>query len=229
MPLTVGDDRVPVRLRRHPRARRLTLRIDAEEPAVALILPQRSSVASALRFLEANTQWVAARLAALPPRIAFADGVAVPVLGVPHVIRHRPESRGRGAVWIAAGEIGVAGEAAHLARRVRDHLRDLARRELAQRTRALAAGIGREIGRVSVRDTRTRWGSCSADGNIAFCWRLILAPEAALHYVVAHEVAHLVHLNHGRRFWRLVAAMAPEWRAQRQWLARNRVRLLRIG
>src|SRR5438270_786943 len=81
--------------------------------------------------------------------------------------------------------------------------------------------------RRTVRDTRSRWGSCAAAGNLSFSWRLILAPEAVLDYVVAHEVAHLVHMNHGPRFWRLVETLAPDARRHRAWLARNRARLLR--
>ena len=80
-----------------------------------------------------------------------------------------------------------------------------------------------------MRDTRTRWGSCSASGNLCFSWRLVFAPEEVLDYVVAHEVAHLVHMNHGTRFWRLVEKLCPGAERQRVWLNRNRARLLRIG
>jgi predicted metal-dependent hydrolase len=207
----------------------MALRIDAQDAAVDLVLPPRTSLPRALSFLEANRQWLEDKLAALPPWIAFAEGAEVPVMGVPHRVRHLPKSRGRGAVWMEAGEIRIAGEAEHLPRRLRDFLRELARHEMGERARRLAAEIGRSVGRVTVRDTVTRWGSCSADGNLAFSWRLILAPEAVLHYVVAHEVAHLVEMNHGRRFWRLVRKLAPEADAQRLWLGRNRDRLLRVG
>ena len=128
----------------------------------------------------------------------------------------------------ADGEILVGGEAARVARRVRD-----ARRTrpagVRLRSRTLDESIGRKVTRVSVRDTKSRWGSCSAEGTLAFSWRLILAPERVLDYVVAHEVAHLVHLNHGVRFWRLVEKLAPGAATQREWLSANRVRLLRFG
>ncbi len=123
----------------------------------------------------------------------------------------------------------MSGDKLHLARRVRDHLRERARRELSTRARVLAERIERTIVRVSVRDTRTRWGSCSASGNLCFSWRLVFAPEEVLDYVVAHEVAHLVHMNHGTRFWRLVEKLCPGSDRQRVWLNRNRARLLRIG
>jgi len=227
--LSLMDGAVPVRVSTHPRARRMALRIDPQGEAVDLVLPPRSSLARALAFFEENRRWLERRLAALPPRTVFADGALVPLLGVPHRIRHVPRSRGRGAVWIEEDEILVSGERAHVARRVRDHLRELARRELMARARPLADSIDRKIVRVSVRDTRTRWGSCSATGNLCFSWRLIFAPEEVLDYVVAHEVAHLIHMNHGKRFWRLVEKLAPGAGRQRLWLNRNRARLLRIG
>jgi predicted metal-dependent hydrolase len=207
----------------------MALRIDAQDTAVDLVLPPRTSLPRALSFLQANRQWLEDRFAALPPRTSFEPGAAVPILGVLHAIRHLPEARGRGAVWIDKGAICVAGGEEHLTRRVRDFMREMARREMGGRARLLADRIGRKIGRVTVRDTSTRWGSCSADGNLAFCWRLIMAPEPVLDYVVAHEVAHLIEMNHGPRFWKLVEGLATDVDGQRQWLHDNRARLLRIG
>jgi predicted metal-dependent hydrolase len=227
--LSLMGGAVPVRVSQHPRARRMALRIDPQGETVDLVLPPRSSLARALEFFETNRRWLERRLAALPPRTEIADGVDVPLLGVLHRIRHVRSSLGRGAVWIEDSEILVSGGKVHLARRVRDHLRERARRELSTRARVLAERIERTIVRVSVRDTRTRWGSCSASGNLCFSWRLVFAPEEVLDYVVAHEVAHLVHMNHGTRFWRLVEKLCPGSDRQRVWLNRNRARLLRIG
>ncbi len=227
--LSLMSGAVPVRVTMHPRARRMALRIDPQGEAVDLVLPPRSSPARALAFFEDNRRWLERRLAALPPRTMFAEGALVPLMGVPHRIRHMPTSLGRGAVWVEREEIRVAGEHAHLARRVRDHVRELARQELLARARRLAETIDRKVVRVSVRDTRTRWGSCSTTGNLSFSWRLIFAPEDVIDYVVAHEVAHLVHMNHSRQFWRLVERLAPGAERQRRWLNRNRAQLLRIG
>jgi len=228
-PLSHSTGRVPVRVRVSRRARRLALKIDAIGDAVELVLPPRTSLPRALNFLKSNRDWVERRLAALPPRVVFADGETVPVLGVPHRIRHVARAREHGPVWIAGGEIRVSGDAAHVARRVRDFLKEKAREELSRRARRLAQALGREVGRISVRDTTTRWGSCSANGNMAFSWRLIMAPQPVLQYVVAHEVAHLVEMNHGLRFWKLVDRLVPNVERQREWLNRNRAWLLRIG
>jgi predicted metal-dependent hydrolase len=216
----------PVSIRISQRARRVALRIHSAEGKVEVILPR--GVKTGLRFLAAKREWIAARLQALPQSVPFVEGAVVPVLGVPHRIEHDRDPAAP-PVSIADGEIRVSGDPAHLARRVRDHLVITARAELAPRARRLAARIGREVTRVNVRDTKSRWGSCSGQGNLSFSWRLILAPEPVLDYVVAHEVAHLVEMNHGPRFWHLVERLAPGSAAPRAWLKRHRNRLLSYG
>ncbi len=218
----------PLAIRVSPRARRVGLRIDAAERRVELVVPQGVPAEFGLRFLREKRGWIASRLEALPRPVPFAEGAIVPVLGVPHRIR-RSLDPSAAPVAIADGEIRVRGDPAHLPRRVRDHLAILAHDELARRARPLAARIGQKILRVSVRDTKSRWGSCSSRGNLSFSWRLIFAPEEVVHYVVAHEVAHLVEMNHGPRFWRLVDTLAPGNARHRLWLDRHRAELLAYG
>jgi predicted metal-dependent hydrolase len=217
-----------VTIRVSRRARRIALRIDEAERGVVLVLPPGASVRQGLRFLAAQRGWIATRLAALPRRAPFVEGAVVPVLGVPHRIS-RALDPAAPPVAIVDGEIRVRGAPDQLARRVRDHLAATARAELTRRARALAGRIGRPVARVAVRDPATRWGSCSASGNLSFSWRLIMAPEPVLDYVVAHEVAHLAELNHGPRFWRLVENLTPGSAAPRAWLKRYRSRLLSYG
>jgi predicted metal-dependent hydrolase len=218
----------PVSIRISPRARRVGLRIDAAERRVELILPRGVSERTGLRFLAAKRAWVTARLEALPKPVPFVEGAMVPLLGVPHRIC-RDLDPAAPPVRIVDGEIRVRGDPEHLARRVRDHLAAAARAELVPRVRRLAARIGRDVARVNVRDTRSRWGSCSGQGSLSFSWRLIFAPEPVLEYVVAHEVAHLVEMNHGPRFWRLVESLTPNTAAPRAWLKRHRNQLLSYG
>jgi hypothetical protein len=227
--LSQRSGKVPVRVRISPRAQRLALKIDAAGDAVELVLPPRTSLPRALNFLKSNRAWVESRLAALPPRVAFEDGKSVPVLGEPHRIRLVARSGAHGPVWIEQGEIRVSGDKAHLARRVRDFLKERARDEIGRRARRLAQQVDKKPGRITVRDTTTRWGSCSANGNMAFSWRLVMAPEPVLTYVVAHEVAHLIEMNHGPRFWKLVDRLVPQVERHRDWLNANRAWLLRIG
>lgn len=215
-------------IRVSPRAKRIALRINAAEREVELVLPPGVSASRGLRFVASKRAWIAARLAALPQPVPFAEGSIIPVLGMPHRICCETGAA-TPSVAISDGEIRVRGDPAHMARRVRDHLVATARAELTRQARQLAARIGREVGRINIRDTRSRWGSCSGQRNLSFSWRLILAPEPVIHYVVAHEVAHLAEMNHGPRFWRLLETLSPDNAAARAWLKRHRTRLFSYG
>ncbi len=227
MVLALGDREIPLCIRHHPRARRLTLRIDPTGDGAIVTLPSGLKARDGIEFAERKADWLIDRLDSLPKPVPIGDGTEMPLRGIPHRIRHRPESRG--TVWLENGEIHVAGRPEYLPRRVVDWLKTEARRELTARARDKAARIDRTVGRVTVRDTKSRWGSCSANGNLSFCWRLILAPENVLDYVVAHEVAHLIERNHGPRFWNLVRELTDETGSAKVWLRRNGDSLLRYG
>lgn len=213
--------------RRSRRARRVSLRIDARAGQVVVTLPPRTGRAAGMALLADHAAWVAARLAELPGAIRFADGALVPLDGVPTRVRHVPEARG--GAWLEAGEIRVAGRAEFLPRRVAAFLFAEARRRLAAQAVVKAEGAGLRPRRITVKDTRSRWGSCGPDGTLMFCWRLVMAPPYVQDYVVAHEVAHLRHLNHGKQFWALVDALTPHAKDGIAWLHREGTGLLRIG
>jgi len=222
--------RVPAR--RSARARRMLLRVDPARGGPELVLPQGVTPEVGADFARRHIGWLRLRLARLPQRVGFVDGAEVPILGVPHRLRHRPDQRG--GVWRlvdpdGSAELHVAGRAEHMARRVADYLKAEARRVIVPRARAHAAALGRPLGRITLRDTASRWGSCSARGDLSFSWRLILAPEAVLDYVVAHEVAHLVEMNHSARFWRQVERLLPGHDPARAWLKRHGGRLHAYG
>ena len=216
-----------VQWRRSARARRITLRIDARHGEVVVTLPMRAARAAGVTLLRQNAEWVSTHLAALPEVAPFADGSVVTIDGAACVIRHG--LGGRGGAWLADGVLHVSGDAAFLARRVGDFLRAEARRRFSAAAMAKAAGAGLVVRRVVVKDTRTRWGSCSADGALMFCWRLLMAPGYVQDYVVGHEVAHLRHMNHAPAFWALADALSPHRVAASAWLAVEGVRLLRTG
>jgi predicted metal-dependent hydrolase len=215
-----------VEWRRSARARRVSLRIDPRGGAVVVTLPPRAARTAGVALLMNHADWVSARLAALPGPIPFADGAVVPLHGEDHRIRHAPGVRG---VRVADGAILVGGEAAFLARRVGDFLRAEARRGFAELVRQKATVARLAPQRVTVKDTRSRWGSCAANRNLAFSWRLVMAPPHVQDYVAAHEVSHLRHMHHGPRFWALVSELTPHTDAAVTWLRRNGPKLLRIG
>ncbi len=228
--LELAGKRVPVRLIRNKRARRIILRLD-EGPdggdGVVVTLPNRTSPKEGLDLVRDKADWVLARLAGLPPRVPFADGETVPFGGVDHRIRAVPG--GRGTVRLEGAEILVAGRPEHLSRRLRDWFKRQARECITARVREKAKALDRRPGRITIRDTKSRWGSCSHDGNLSYCWRLVMAPDAVLDYVVAHEVAHLAEHNHGPEFWRSVEELTADADGSREWLRLNGEALHRYG
>lgn len=223
---------VPLRVERSKRARHLSLRIDAAAGDTVLVLPPGVALSQGLDFVRLKSHWLLDRYASLPPRVPFAAGVEIPLLGVQHLVRHAANWRGTVRRHIQRGHgpvLDIGGEAEHLPRRLADWLRAEARRQIAPRVSAKAAKIERQAARLTIRDTRSRWGSCSPDARLSFSWRLIMAPLPVLDYVVAHEVAHLVHLNHGPEFWRVVDKLTGNVAGGRDWLRTNGASLLRYG
>ncbi len=221
-----------VRVRRHRQARRYTLRIAAATREVILTIPPRGTLKEAREFAQKHGGWIAARLGRIPEALRFAQGIVVPLRGVAHRIAHRPGHRG--TVWTEAGPDGerllcVAGDAPHVDRRVADFLRREAKRELEAASLRHAAELGVSIRRIAVRDQASRWGSCSTTGVLSYSWRLILAPAFVLNYLAAHEVAHLVEMNHSTRFWRLVQRLCPDHERAKTWLDVHGADLHRYG
>lgn len=222
---------LPIRLKVHPRACRIVLRVDPLDAAIDLVVPRGVRVAEAVEFARSKGEWIRRRIAALPPRVPFVDGSTIPVLGVERRIRHRglrcPGARG--VVWTEPGELHVVGEEAHLPRRIADWLKSHARDDFTRRAGQFAVEARRPLRRVTVRDTRSRWGSCAVDGSLSFSWRLVHAPRFVIDYVVAHEVAHLTEMNHGPRFWKVVDRLVPDTVRPRTWLRDHGGTLLRYG
>jgi hypothetical protein len=222
--LDFGQTQVAVTVRRSPLAKAMSLRVDPVR-GIVLVLPSRARLSDAQVFLRTHRDWLAERLDRLPQSIALTPGCTVPLLGQDHPIRHRPDAR-RG-VWLQDGEIHVSGHVDHVPRRVIDFLKAEARRVMLAKAHDLAARIDRKPSRISVKDTVSRWGSCSAQGAIALSWRLVMAPDWVATYVVGHEVAHLVELNHSPAFWTIVASLGVDHHGARAWLKTNGAHLHR--
>ncbi|MBI3701238.1 MAG: M48 family metallopeptidase [Afipia sp.] len=228
----IGSAIYSVQLRRHRRARRYTLRIHPSARQAILTMPPRGNLADARDFAERHGAWIAARLGGLPKAAPFAQGTSVPLRGVPHRIVHRAGERG--TVWVETRESGekilcVAGGTAHLDRRVRDFLKSEARRELAEASHRYAELLNVKVRRLTIRDQSSRWGSCTSAGVISFSWRLILAPNYVLDYLAAHEVAHLVEMNHSARFWKVVGRICLQTERAKKWLDTHGNDLHRYG
>ncbi|GAB1378278.1 M48 family metallopeptidase [Pararhodobacter aggregans] len=207
-----GDPPLAVRLRRSARARRVSLKVSRLDGAVTLTLPARAPLRGALDFLEERRDWLSAAVAGLEGPLAVAPGLVLPVEGqgltlTPAAVR---AARIEGEALLVPAGRPAAAALAFLKLRARDRL--------AQRVARHSAALGRPAGKLTLRDTRSRWGSCTASGDLMFNWRLILAPPPILDYVAAHEVAHLAQMNHSPAFWAEVARLFPAHREARRWL-----------
>ena len=220
-----------VALKRSPQSRRFTLRVRAASRDVLLTMPARASLRAARDFAERHSAWIGVRLARLPPPVAFEHLARTPLRGIDHTIVHRPGARG--VVWLEAGAHGpllcVAGEAPHVPRRVADFLKREAMREIEAAVSRHAKAIGVKPKHIAVRDTVSRWGSCSSTGRLSFSWRLILAPPFVLDYLAAHEVAHMVHMNHSPKYWSLLRRAFPDTNRAEAWLKAHGAGLHRYG
>ena len=215
---SIDNRELPVLVKRSARAKRLILRLDARTGAPVVTLPRRTSLGDAQRFLDRHIGWLGSQIgsrAATPLR----DGAVVPLRG--RSCRIAATGR-RGLVRHVEDELGerleVPGGSEHLARRLTDWLKREARRDLGAAVDHYARELGREPPRLRVGDPQSRWGSCSSQGAIALSWRLVMAPPSVLTYVAAHEVAHLLEMNHGRGFWEIVRQLDPDFQASRRWL-----------
>jgi predicted metal-dependent hydrolase len=249
----------PVQVRRHPAARRLTLRVSQVRREVVLTIPERGSIAEASKFVAQHMDWVRQRLEAVPAPVELVHSAKILYRGEPHVIEALGPTRHQRVAWsegtraarsalkeategVPVSRRGkfelpdrllprlyVTGQPEHAPRRLRDWLIKRAKEELSERVQHHAGNLGLRARRVVVRDQTSRWGSCSTARVLSFSWRLILAPPYVLDYVAAHEVAHLKEMNHGPRFWALVRKTNPRMDEARRWLKRFGAELHRYG
>ena len=223
-----GATRAELKLIRSPRARAMRLRVDRRTGAVLLTIPSRASQRKALAWAAGHRAWIEAQLAKVAPPARLGPGATVPLRGEPHVIDWA-EARPR-TVRVESGRILVGGPSENLEARLLRWLRRQAAETLIAETRELAAKAGVRVTRVGVGDPLSRWGSCSTSGAIRYSWRLILAPGWVLRATVAHEVAHLVHMNHGPDFHALVETLlGADPKPARSWLRLEGPLLHRIG
>ena len=221
---------LPLRIAENPRARRLTLRIKPGAKGLSVTTPIGITMIEVERFLYRNRGWLEEKLEKVPERPVVRPGIKIPVRGVNHEIVHEP---GRGVTFAERGEDGarliVRGERIHLPRRVADFLKKEAKAEIGALVDRHAKTVGRRAKSIRYKDTVSRWGSCSADGNLSFSWRIMMAPRPVIDYLVAHEVAHLVHMNHSRDFWALCEELCPDTPRCKAWLKKNGAALQAIG
>lgn len=199
------------------RAKNLSIRIDAAQRKAVIIVPPRVSERAARNFAKKHADWIADHLDALPPRVPFAPGQVIPLRGDPCLLVHQADQM-RYPTKLEGQSIVTGGDIDAFPGRIDRYLRAEARADIVPLVQKFGEVMGCKPGRVSIKDTKSRWGSCTPGRDLSFSWRLILAPPPVLRYVVAHEAAHMKQLNHSPHFWAEVDALMPDYGAAKQWL-----------
>jgi predicted metal-dependent hydrolase len=216
---------VVITLKRHATARRMVLRLARDGENFVMTLPKRQSLQSAKAFVVQSQIWMQNTLARRGRETSQGDDASVLLRGEPVTIERTGTARGHVRFDSGTGKIHVPGRDDHWKRRLVDWLKREAEADLARASGHYAEKMDARFVKVTVRDQKSRWGSCTSDGNLSYSWRLIMAPPFVLDYVAAHEVAHLQEMNHGPRFWRLVLSHCPMTRQAKRWLVANGHRL----
>lgn len=210
---------VALKVRRSVRARRFTLSVSRIDGAPLLTLPSAASLAEGRDFALRHADWLAGALARAPAPREVRAGAPLPIAG--RMVELSSTGAPRGAPRIVDGRLMVSGRPEDAPRRALAYIKDSARATLVPAAHGYAAKLGKTPSRITLRDTRSRWGSCSSDRSLSFSWRLMMAPPDVLDYVAAHEAAHLVEMNHAPAFWAVVEGLMPDWRLRRDWLREN--------
>ncbi|TIN28843.1 MAG: M48 family metallopeptidase [Mesorhizobium sp.] len=219
----VAGRSLPLKIVENDRARRLTLRIDSGGRGLHITVPPGLRRGEVEKFLDRHQDWLEQRLAKVPARPQVRPGIKIPVRGVAHRIVHEPSKRG--TVTVSSDERGplliVHGDRIHLPRRIADFLKREAKKEIEKLVLKHTQALGKRAKAVRFKDTSSRWGSCTSEGNLSFSWRIMMAPSPVINYLVAHEVAHLREMNHGPKFWKLCEQLCPDTERCKAWLKRN--------
>ena len=218
-PIFIGSPPIEVRIKRNARAKRFTLRLSRTDGKATLTLPTRASLREAEGFATRQEGWLRAQISKLPERADLVDGGRLMFRGESLEIA-ATTSR---SIRVEGDKILVGGK--HSGARLQAFVKTEARNALYPAVEKYAAQINHPFNRITLRDTRSRWGSCSAEGNLMFSWRLVMAPPIVLDYVAAHEVAHLAEMNHSTAFWDVVHTLMPDYQNHRNWLREHGAKL----
>ncbi|MGB3148533.1 MAG: SprT family zinc-dependent metalloprotease [Paracoccaceae bacterium] len=216
-----GDPGLVLNLRRSARARRFSLRVSRLDGRVTLSMPLLASDSEAMRFAHSQAEWIRQAQSKAAVQAPVALGTSIPFEGRMLVLTPA-EVR---APIVLGNQLLLPPDPARAAVRVAAFLKLQAQQRLQAASDHYAGLVGRRHAGLTLRDTRSRWGSCAADGALMYSWRLIMAPTEVLDYVAAHEVAHLVEMNHSPAFWAVVRRLMPDYQQHRRWLKREGNRL----
>jgi len=205
-----------IKINQSSRSKKLTLKVDGKSNIPILSMPGLCSQKRAFEFVKAHLDWLEEKLSQSVAPQKFKNGDKFSLFGQELEIKHSPELRA--GVVIEGGLIKVSGETGFLHRRVKDFIKKQAKDKLKKLSQEKAAILGYKINNVVIKDTKSRWGSCSSNSNINYNWRIALAPEYVTEYLVSHEVSHLKHQDHSKDFWACVKTLMPDYVQGKNWL-----------
>lgn len=219
--LAKNGEKIPLRLEVNPRAKRIILRIDSKKREAVAVAPTKRKLREASQFAADRIDWIIKQLADKTPMVRISEGAIISLRGVPCAITG--SGKGRLPSLIKSTDdsphlLQLPGAPETLGARALRYLKRQATEDLTRAVAIHSERLGVKATRISVKDTRSRWGSCTQDGRLSFSWRLIMAEPHVLDYVAAHEVAHLIEMNHSPAFWAQVERTYPDWKSARRWL-----------
>lgn len=228
--VTVNGRALPLTIRENARATRMTLRIEPGGQALKLTIPRGLAAGEINDFLTRHHGWLMTRLARAIDAGPLLDVGRITIRGVEHRIEMTGKLRGLAEERVIDGvpTLMVSGNPEHAGRRVADHLKRVARREMERLVQIHADTLGKPVRSISYKDTKSRWGSCTSEGNLSFSWRIAMAPDFVIDYLAAHEVAHLKEMNHGPQFWATCRSLCPRTDEGKRWLKQNGTRLFAV-
>lgn len=225
-----SDISLDLTLKINPTAKRMALRLDPKKRIVNLVVPKRGSMRDAYLFALEHKYWIRQKLEELPQMIRFNDGAIIPLLGHDREIKVTLDKTLKTTdIILKNNALLVFTNKENPAPRIKRFIINLAQEELTKLSHEKAAQINKKILSVDVKDTASRWGSCSQDAKLSYSWRLIFAPWNSFDYVVAHEVAHLCHMDHSPAFWHVCEDLSADYSKGKNWMKRNSGELIRYS
>lgn len=227
-PLEEIDPRLKLRMSK--RAKKIALRLDNKGHEIHLVVPERASMHKAYHFAKTHEGWIKEKLDSLPAPLPFIDGAVIPLFGEDITLDiYSDTTLKTSSIDLNNKTLSIKTNKDDPSSRITRFLKEQARSKLSDLACKKAAQIKKPVKAIHVRDTKSRWGSCSPDGTLSFSWRIIFAPYEAFDYLVAHEVAHLIHKNHGPQFWALCEDLCLDYKTGKNWIRSHGHTLMRYG
>ena len=211
-------DDIQIEVIRKKGKKNLSLKINSKTGNPEVSIPYLCPIIFAKSFIQEHIVWLKKHIQTTPEKQRFINGMEICLLGQNLTIFHSDTSC---LTHIENNRLIVSGNTEHLHRRIKDFIKKQAYDYIRTKADEISLKSGKKIGRITLRDTSSRWGSCSSNGNLSFCWRLALTPTFVIDYVIIHEVAHLTHMNHSNDFWQHLKELGGQTRAAKKWLKEN--------